>query len=256
MRALYSPIAPIHLLLQLQERNLIKPYLLLLAHDILEHPNAYEDFLHVWRSEAAIEGTDTFLILDNGVIERGSPVSCEELLTAAEIVQANVVVGPDVVGNFHETKKLMIDQAGTIKHSYPMMYIPQGNSLSEIRQCIDWYMAKYPEIAVQGAYWGVPRWIANELGSRGPIVHYILSHDPRAQVHLLGMSRFVSDDIACARNPNVMGIDSANPMVMGLNDYSMDIGYAHHERELYWYHAELKELMAYNVQWMHDALSD
>lgn len=249
----YSPIAPIHLLHELEVQDLLGDYLLLLAHDVLAHPKEYDGLI------MQLRGThldDLFIIMDNGVIENGAPVSVEELLEAASIVEADVVVGPDMVGDLVGTKKLMMSQGTLIRSEYPMMFIPQGGTFAEIFECIDWYSDKFPEIALSDgpSYWGVPRWIANELGSRHTIVRDIVDHDERAKIHLLGMSNHYPDDLTTAMHPNVVGIDSANPLVLAYKQIELSAGGVHMPRGDYWTNCkQVTELMRLNIQWMrHD----
>lgn len=253
----YSPIGPIKILRQLQEHNILGDYLLLLAHDVLDHPQEYVELID---TAQAIHDDEKclFIIMDNGVIERGEPVSLPQLLEATDLVGADVVVGPDVVGDFFGTKKLMMDQGDKIRRDYPMMFVPQGGCLDEIFQCIDWYTEKFPEITSGDAasHWGIPRWIANEVCSRQVIVQDIVAHDERAQIHLLGMSHRLDDDITSAKHPNVMGIDSANPLVLGHQGIPILPNTIHMPRGDYWEASIVNEIMMQNVRWVRDALNN
>ena len=74
------------------------------------------------------------------------------------------------------------------------------------------------------------------------------------QIHLLGMSNNFVDDMACTSMPNVMGIDSANPMVMGYQGISIwdRVGIEHLPRGDYWECVTLNKCMEDNVDWMND----
>ena len=248
--ARYSPIAPVHLLRQLLDLSLLDNYLLLLAHDVIKHPYQYADLV-----ADLYEGFGSCtIIMDNGVIENGAPVSLEHLLEAAAIVEANLVVGPDVLGDFEATKQLMLEQASTIQQDYHLMMIPQGNNLNEISECIDW-MHRNWHAPIQ--YWGVPRWMANSFTSRQAIVNNINAQDANHGIHLLGMSKNLEDDIACTKMDNVMGIDSANPLVMGYNNRRINTPEwpAHMDRGSYWDACmSINDMTKYNVNWVHDVI--
>lgn len=251
----YSPIAPVHILQQLHDRNKLGNYLLLLAHDVLEYPLQYSNLLFDVRS--AHEADSTFIILDNGVIERGAPLRVDDLLEAASLVDPSCVVAPDVVGDFPATQKLIMTEGHLIARDYPIMFIPQGKTIDEIQNCIDWIAASFHGETLRQGFWGVPRWVTNKLGSRRKIIQYLTDSFSPCRIHLLGMSKNLRDDFTCLHSPYVMGIDSANPLVLGRAEIQMDhfMQYEHLEREDYWKCSRLIGDMEFNVEWMHEALS-
>ncbi|MEE8598942.1 MAG: hypothetical protein V3S69_05470, partial [Dehalococcoidales bacterium] len=101
-----------------------------------------------------------------------------------------------------------------------------------------------------------PRHITNNLGSRYATVHYINTYIHEPKMHLLGMSKHLDDDLKCTKESNVIGIDSANPLVLGyhgrlINGHGQP---AHVERLDYWDTTMLTELMEYNVEWTHSVV--
>lgn len=247
--AKYSPIGPIKILEQLHYKGLLGNYLLFLAHDVLENMRDYCDLVTELQAEYA---NDLFIIMDNGTIERGSPVGCHELLEAANLVEANVVVGPDIVGDYLGTKKLMMAQGPDIQQDFPIMMIPQGQNWRELFECVDWMHSFFP---AEHRYWGVPRWVTNKLHSRDQLIYDINCHNGgSARIHLLGMSNCLADDIACSKMDNVIGIDSANPLVKGHRNYLMTLG-GHIERGDYWECTELNDTMIRNVEWVRNVVS-
>jgi hypothetical protein len=244
----YSPVAPISVLQGLYDRNILGDYLLLLAHDVIKNPYAYEEMV-----EVVMPST---IIMDNGVIENGTPVSLDELMEAASIVDADIVVGPDMVGDFVGTKKLMIEQADFILENYQLMLIPQGDSYHEICECIRWMDERFHTVG--DMWWGIPRWITNKLGSRSAPITYINNYcraEGQTNIHLLGMSKNLDDDIMCAKTLSVRGIDSANPLVCGWLGYSIQHG-VHHDRGIYWEECkEVTDLMAQNVEFIRHAIN-
>lgn len=248
--ARYSPVAPISLLQQLHQHNLLGDYLLLLAHDVLEHP---EEYLSLTDDVAARYANDLFIIMDNSVIETGAPLPMDKVLQAANIVSANVVVSPDVIGDFESTKILFEDVPHELKQREfgGLMLVPQGDEYKALYDCVDWYLEHSNSV-----YWGVPRWIANTFGTRKFIVDYIADNCSGALIHLLGMSAHLNDDLEVAMHPNVIGIDSANPLVLGLHNVQYSTGGIHLPRGDYWCVKELNEDMVYNVRWLRNALCD
>lgn len=246
----YSPIAPIALLEKLQAQGLLGDYLLILTPDVLASPRRYAKLID--RLHAQNNGPVT-IILDNGVIEQGAPVRVEQLLEAAEIVQPTCVAAPDALRDFPATRALVEQQAFRILNAgYELMLIPQGHNLFEIYACIDWMEENYvaPE-GIKTQWWGIPRWITNDFGSRVEVVEYVNKFCTNPIIHLLGMSQGTPDDLGCLRLPNVRGIDSANPLVLGCHGVVMSNVVPHMSRSNYWSSAVLTDLMAYNVKWTH-----
>jgi len=264
MIARYSPIAPVSLLHQLQARRSLGNYLLLLAHDVFRHETAYHELV---RYLAPIEGRSDegkLIIMDNGTVEQGKPVAFSAVLDAARYVKAHVVVTPDIIGDMQGTIKLVANEV--LPHhedpdfEFDLMRIPQGKTHKEVLECIRWLYQNVKAPDGCPSYWGVPRWFANEFGSRIPYIQYINALDGNAQIHLLGMSKEFLDDMRCTRLPNVIGIDSANPLVLGVAGYDMnvDIGQRgertkppHMHRGNYWGVDTLYETCVRNVRYMH-----
>lgn len=69
-------------------RDLVQPYELYLADEILKDPDTYR---------MAVRGTSSYKILDNSLNELGYSVSLEKLDRAAEIVWPNEIVIPDEI---------------------------------------------------------------------------------------------------------------------------------------------------------------
>lgn len=246
----YSPIGPLPVLQGLLNRGMLGDYLLLLAHDVVKHPEAYEELAFNVTDEATI-------IMDNGTVENGAPVPIEDLMNAANIVNANIVVGPDVIGDLKGTKELILEQGDTIYTSgFDMMLIPQGKTLEEICDCIEWLHGRYHDS--KDMWWGIPRWITNEICSRTAIITYINNYfraEGRTNIHLLGMSQHLDDDVLSAKTLSVRGIDSANPLVAGWLGNSLTHD-THYDRGAYWDECtEVTDLMASNVEYVRGLIS-
>jgi hypothetical protein len=68
------------------------------------------------------------------------------------------------------------------------------------------------------------------------------------------MSDNTQDDIVCTRASNVMGIDSANPLALGMLGEHMSVD-MHVPRGELWKIQNLDVQMIANVRWMHDVVA-
>lgn len=252
MSCRYSPIGPIKILQELQDAGHLKNYLLLLAHDVIEHEADY-----VFLLDDICGAADPHIILDNGVIELGKAMSFEQVLEAADIIIPACVIMPDVIGDFQATQRAVEAEMPHIENcEYPVMKVPQGSDLSEVVRCVEWLVEAVPLHTREKDYWGVPRWITNKLGSRAPIIEYINRICPEPAIHLLGMSDNWTDDMVSAHMPNVIGIDSANPVVLGLMEHRMETDkYRHLPRGDYWKMSEITGKVLENIVYVREALT-
>jgi len=266
--ARYSPIAPIAILEQLLDhqkdkgKRVLGNYLLLLAHDVLEHNYDYARLVGEVRRNA--EGKESFIIMDNSAIENtGGALDFPTVLDAAQIVGADVIMMPDVVGNFPLTQDLILKEFYHLRAcKYPLMKVPQGTTLTEVFECVQWLLTTFPPACLdEPVYWGIPRILTNnpEIGSRAPVIEFINLLPGNHQIHLLGMSHNLADDLWCTTKIGVMGIDSANPIVMGVAGLRVcigdDNGWVHLSRGNLWESHTLHALSIENVEFMHEAVA-
>ncbi len=252
MAVRYSPVAPIRILEQLQKRHLIDGYLLVLTHEVLEHRHRYNELVFAIRESYGID--DAMIILDNGVIEKGKPASIEATLEAASIVEPDCIVAPDMLGDYKGTQMLCMKHGDTIAREFPLMLVPQGSSFVELTLCADWLASRFQQNGTP-LYWGIPRWIADDFGTRLGIINYITNYHSPCKIHLLGMSGVPEDDWTSLRSMHIMGIDSANPLVLAYNGHPMQYNYMHMQRDDFWETAELDDEIAHNIDWTHDIVS-
>lgn len=249
----YSPIAPLPILQELHTNDLLGNYLLLLVHEVLKDPRGYIDLID------EIENTGDnprFVVIDNGLIELGEALSMVDVIEAAALVEADCIIVPDVLGDFPATQKAVMEQVSILRNSgFPLMKVPQGSDIGQIVQCTDWLREYLATPNGDPDYWGIPRWIANEMWSRIPIVQYINASNANPKIHLLGMSSHLEGDLRCLTMPNVMGIDSANPLVMGFAGKMIEVRhtYTHMIRGDFFEQTHLGGCVVDNVQWMHNA---
>ena len=254
MACRYSPIAPITILQILQESEVLENYLLLLAHDVLA---SEADYVFLMDEMAHPKLAAEMIIMDNGVIELGKALPFEDVIAAAEIVTAECIIMPDVLGNLEETQLVVALEMDKMREcDYPIMKVPQGKDYQEVVYCIKWLTDVMP-VTLNKDYWGIPRWIANELGTRGPTIEYINRYNKHPKIHLLGMSNNWKDDLYCSHLPNVIGIDSANPLVLGLKDHYMgDLEYYHAERGDFWDQTDINFNVLRNINYVRKCFAE
>ncbi len=261
MTCRYSPVGPIKILELLQEADALGNYLLLVAHDVLADDMGYSLLLDDIHNPS---DPDEFIIMDNGVIELGEAMPFDDVMDAAEIVLPDCIVMPDVLGDYAATRILMESQSAAIVDCpFPLMLVPQGSDLSQIVACIDWLHEEIHPMWPLKNYWGIPRWIANKFETRAPVIDYINRQEYIAgppKIHLLGMSDYWEDDLLCAILTNVMGIDSANPIVRGLLDLPMwPTHRIHLPRDLprgnYWEQTEINGTVLENIAYVREAIT-
>jgi hypothetical protein len=243
MAKYYAPVAPLPILKYLKARGMLGNYLLLLAHDVAQNIDGYNELL---------EDMSMFVILDNSTVEQGKPRT--DTFGLAKSIAANVACLPDYVGERARTLGAILEFLHNIGYqdfrNTRWMAIPQGEDLDELMRCA------YDICELIGGvpdYWGVPRWVANKLGTRAHLVRglHAINSGTRTNIHLLGMSEHFDDDITCCRMPGVIGIDSANPLVLGQLGKELITQYQHAARKQegwdYWYDTIPTEQTLHNI---------
>lgn len=255
MSTRFSPIGPVKILRKLHENHALGNYLLFLAHDVIAHE---ADYVFLLDDAMPQEGSKDFIIMDNGVVELGKAMPFEAVIEAANIVLADCIIMPDVIGDFLATQQAAEAEASPMRNGdYPIMKVPQGGTYKELVQCVEWLITGIPTDGGPD-YWGIPRWITNspKMGTRAPIIDYITRVSPRAKIHLLGMSNNYEDDIRCAQHDHVMGMDSANPIILGIMNHHMgQTAYHHPARGNYWEAEDINHIVLGNLQHVREAIS-
>lgn len=242
----YAPIGPIAILEDLDRYNELGDYHVLLAHDVMNNLQRYRALFARYH--------DCFLILDNSVIELGMPLT-NGLIDLAEALHVDCIVLPDVLRDQKATEDLIhifVDGVGAEEmKKYDWMLIPQGLIYDGIISCAERMMDYYGEFI---KYMGIPRWIANELGSRNEVTRWVSSHMTEfglKGIHMMGMSQNFADDLKCTTYfPGVMGIDSANPLVLGQMMRVIDdqANFEHMDRGNYWQQHSITGTTLYNIR--------
>lgn len=226
--ARFAPVVPLQTARLLKEWGILGDYHLLLAHDVLDHPDEY-------RSVYSDLGTGACIILDNSVVELGSAMQVMDLARACDIIQPHFLVIPDVQGEYRETANMAEKFRNEFNHTamrhIPLLGVVHGKSLRECRWCA-LSLAQIDGVKALS----VPRIVGQTLGSRMAVLMDILWAQPVMPIHLLGFSDDILDDVACARVPGVIGIDSAVPIRAALQsrDLTLDHRIDYGPRGSYW----------------------
>lgn len=225
----FAPVGPLSVMWPLLSAGCeaIGNYHLLLAHDVLANPNSWRDWSNALRNMRwHLEGgkiQHPTIIMDSSVIELGKPMPMSKILQAAKIVNADVIVLPDVIGDQATTHALCYDFElawrgdSSELRKYEYMFVPQGRDLAEYIDSLT-----FMETHMDCVRWvGLPR-DCHEHGikSRRDLINIVNGFESRKgpyKIHLLGMSNhdLIDDVISCHHADNVVGIDSAVPLRAG-----------------------------------------
>lgn len=210
--ARFAPVAPIQILEGMKEAKCLGNYQLLLTHHVLEEPDRFRELFNG-------DSTQT-IFMDNSVVELGDAVSNEKVKEACDIIR-NDGNGPEWV--YPVLMDVMADGPATIEAStesyewwdkygpdYHPMVVLQGNDWKTFTATCDYFLLNSGFSRI--TYVGIPRVLVDHLGTRQLAVQYVDALRPDINVHLLGFSNDVTDDIICCNLIAVEGIDSAVPV--------------------------------------------
>ena len=245
--AKFAPVAPIWLARKLNQLEMLGDYHLLLAHDVVKHPGGYAE---VFGSNFRLNHRHGCIILDNSLIELGHPADDDMMLEATAIVNPNVVVLPDYAHDMERT----IDESSKAYNRWrkiglhtDYMGVAQGNTLDEYVKCAT-TLTKLTHVN----HIGIPRNAVSKLHSRFQLIQKVREETspPWPEIHMLGFSEDVLDDVTCASLPFIKGIDSAVPLRAGLENMWLTSPFSYIEytskRNSYWH--EPREVTAALVQ--------
>jgi len=220
---LYAPVAPVQILREMLavDPHFFGHYHLLLAHETVKKPG---EFYSVFSD--AVFGTGLprgVVIMDNSVVETGEAVDLGMVREAANIIQAAtgrhdwtvLPCLPDVMGDGPATRTAIAeaypewDKEMTSKE---FMAIAQGDDLQDFFQTVNFLFLDEPNRFPKIRWLGIPRILTKQVGSRKAAIDYVSMVAPQIRIHLFGFSDNMVDDFQCARDPRVVGIDSAVPI--------------------------------------------
>lgn len=209
----FAPVAPIQILEAMKMLGVLGNYHLLLAHHVLECPERFHDLFDPLTTQSST------IIMDNSIVELGASENESKVLAACNAILAEsptpheiIPVLTDVMGDGAATRA-----ASALSYEYwtgeidlPLMVVLQGADWKDFCLTVDTFLANddYPAIT----WVGIPRKLTENVGSRQMAVQYVRALRPDINIHLLGFSNDVVDDVICARMECVAGIDSAVPL--------------------------------------------
>lgn len=212
--AKFLPVAPPSVLSALTPENGGATASFMLAHEVVEDPDAYDHHVH-WQTFHAD-------ILDNSVIELGGAVDLKMIAEAARICSPSVVVLPDVLEDAAATVDAIHNSAEAFRREMSgqrFMVVPQGETLKDWIQGLE-DIAFSPLLNalfdMRHMVIGIPRNTTGRIvQSRQELVKIVNVVMPYNDIHLLGFSENMADDfVTAAFSPKVLSIDSAAPLRM------------------------------------------
>lgn len=242
----FAPVAPPQILKYLDDQGHLGSYHLLLAKETLEAPEVFED---IFKKRPRVRT----VFMDNNVAEtKGQPLTIKEVAEATYLTYANVVILPDVYLDCDATIESCSEALhawaealqSRVIHGWTFMIVPQGKTLEEWIRCAEAFMHE----ATIG-WWGIPRNLTDlaDVGTRRRAIEIARALNSRRQIHLLGFSENVVDDILCSRLPGVAGIDSAVPLRAAASGKEFSLLTKLGPRGDWWYTAEPNELLVHNL---------
>jgi hypothetical protein len=208
-RAGFAPVGSLFHLQQLEQAGALGDYHLLLAHKVVS-PEESEGWRALYRHIRGQERTP-FVIMDNSLIELGKPVEGPVLAEACRVVDASCLVLADRLSDAVETVRLSEAMARNLEGEEipPFLAVAQGSTLDDL------YWCALQLSGIDGVeILSVPRVVTNTMGTRENAVEAVA--DLGLPIHLLGFSNDVVDDLECTHLPGVVGIDSGEPVRLGL----------------------------------------
>lgn len=127
-----------------------------------------------------------FKILDNSIIELGEAASIEKVLEAAEMIEADEIILPDVFQNCDETLKAVSMSLKYLRENnligkYGLMAVAQGRTPEDWERCFS-VLDEMSEIHTIG----IPKILAKiRPGGRPSFEHYWVNS--KKDIHLLGL---------------------------------------------------------------------
>ena len=216
-------------------------YHMVLAHLVDTNPG-YERFFR----EASERGQ--FVLMDNGVVERGNPMNVHELLARAWRVKATELILPDRIGDAYQTCRMSRQALVQVGNLCQTMAVPQGNTFHAWKECLsvmlDWPVASIGISRFTNAF-GLNRLQVLEQADK------LLASSK--QIHLLGCAGDPVEiwDIEQKWPGRIRGVDSGIASIYAQERlYMRDLG-PKPLVELN-FHAESEEFSAYlraNVKW-------
>lgn len=223
--ARFAPVMPISVAQYFKRAETLGDYHLLLAHDVAAKQEDYHNCYSQITSRA-----DGIIIMDNSVVELGTPVDAATMEAAVDAVHANIIVLSDHLLDRNKTVEAVarsVDEYARLLEGHDeryLMAIPQGNSLLEWILCLEDILMLDLDGVID--WIGIPKNLNEKLGiSRKDAIDAVRTVCPDKNCHMFGFSDDLYDDITStiygADLELVWGIDSAAPIWSGMRDGHM-----------------------------------
>lgn len=202
--------------LSLEKRS---DYHLCLAHQVEKDPR-YEYFYR----DQAVNGS--FVILDNGIVETGTPLPIEDLVRLADRIKCQEMVLPDSLFNSSETLRGSYHALSYISliqqiRKRKLMVVPQGKTPEEWISCVK-DMLSWDVDTFGITRFLVPRVFISRLEALRRVPELI---DSTRDIHLLGCPEFPTlseiSEIDKTFPGRIRGIDSGIAAIYAQNGLSM-----------------------------------
>lgn len=239
--ARFCIVSPPQILLRLQHEGALGIDHLLLAHDVVRHPEVYR----------ILFGTGPLgyrhIIMDNSAYELKSSVDFQMVKEAVHIARPTCVVLPDTyldgTRTFEDTRDAL--QQWSEELYVDLMCIPQGINVPCWIDCAE-SLAQLHGIQ----WWGIPRNFRELLkGSRKHAVEILHALDPSKKIHLFGFSNDYVDDMITCQDPRVCSIDSTTPLRAGSLGREFRLQMSLPSRGDWWEDAEWNDLILPNLDY-------
>lgn len=221
----FAPVAPIQVLEEMVNRKAVfGQYHLFLAHHVVEKDFRFRTLMT--DASRMHPYNDFTVIMDNSLVELGHPVEDEVMGEAINIVSTGmthvVPVLPDAMGDGPTTMGLSEEAYGRWANANSpvgarapagFMLVTQGATFYEFRKLVDYFFVTNKDRFRRITWVGVPRKLESVV-TRRLAVEYLLAVAPHVNIHLLGFSADIWNDLKAVRvdNKQVKGIDSAVPV--------------------------------------------
>lgn len=219
MQNKYTAVVPLHWLIYPVANNLLKlpKRILILAHDILNYPeDVVKQALINYQTSVDNQG---YIIVDNSASEKVAISDTQLFYILNEFGEYfDEFCLPDVLCEGEATVKrsdrFLKAYVAVLRHREKLrfMFIPQGNNIFDFYTCVENMFSK--EASNMIGTIGIPRNLCPRLSSSREefIVNTKELLPPDVEIHLLGFTDNVADDIYCSQIPFVRSIDSAVPL--------------------------------------------
>ena len=192
---------------------------MILAHELMEDEKLFAYYKAL--------GSEHTIILDNGVVERGTPVEISDLL--ALLVEFDkcgadlVIVAPDVIGSDYKTERLTTEFVAELTVQYDiqkrsdrhLMVVPQGGSQVQWLICA----RTLSSFLGEGDYIGIPRVAEDWPAGRQHLFLGLELFDIikfKVNTWLLGIQHKISEVSWARRYHSIVGVDSSLPYGAGV----------------------------------------